>query len=298
MRQIAVVGSTGMLGREVALTNFFGFEVVEINRASAPVLLKNRHIQVDSNLSNVDELMDFSKIEYLVNCAGLIRQKIDEKLPNSRKAALTANFEIPFKLISLSERYNFKIIQIGTDCVYSGKKGNYIETDYHDATDLYGKTKSLGEIPHKNLSVIRASIVGREINTQSSLLSWFLSQPKGAVVSGFTDQLWNGVTVRHFAKFVKGIIEENNFEKFSGTHHIFPTNRVTKEKLLKIFASAFGREDIEVVPVSSGRELDMTLSTNNVNFNETIWELAGYPSALSIEEMIVEYSLAIKSGGL
>ena len=97
---------------------------------------------------------------------------------------------------------------------------------------------------------------------------------------------------------MKGIIEENEFEKFSGTHHVFPTNKVTKGKLLKIFSSAFGREDIEVVPVSSGRELDMTLSTNNVNFNETIWKLAGYPSALSIEEMIVEYSLAIKSGGL
>ena len=297
MRQIAVVGSTGMLGREVALTKFVGYEVVEINRRSAPVSFNNRHVQVDSNLSNVEELMDFSKIEYLVNCSGLIRQKMDEAIPNAREAAITANFELPLKLVSLSERHNFKIIQIGTDCVYSGKKGSYLETDPHDATDLYGKTKSLGEIPCKNLSVIRASIVGREMNSQSSLLSWFLSQPKGAVVSGFTDQLWNGVTVRHYAKFVKGIIEINAFENYSGIHHVFPTDKVTKEKLLKIFASAFGREDIEVVPVSSGRKLDMTLSTNNMRFNDSIWKLAGYKRRLSIEEMIVEYSLDIQSGG-
>lgn len=297
MRQIAVVGSTGMLGREVARTKFFGYEIVEINRQSAPVSFDNRHIQVDSKLSNIEELMDFSKVEYLVNCSGLIRQKIEEQSSKSREAALTANFEVPLKLVSLSERNNFKIIQIGTDCVYSGSKGNYLETDNHDATDLYGKTKSIGEIPHKNLSVIRASIVGKELNSQSSLLSWFLSQPKAAVVSGFTDQLWNGVTVGHFSKFVKGVVEGNAFDTFSGIHHVFPSNKVTKEKLLRIFASAFGREDIEVVPVSSGRGLDMTLSTNDMRFNDLIWKLAGYTRPLSIEEMIVEYSLSIELGG-
>lgn len=286
-----------MLGREVALTKFIGYEVVEINRRSAPVSFANRHIQVDSKLSNIETVMDFSKVDYLVNCAGLIRQKIKEEKLDAREAAMKANFELPLKLVSLSERYNFKIIQIGTDCVFSGKKGSYIETDRHDAADLYGVTKSLGEIPHANLNILRTSIIGKEANTSNSLLSWFLSQPKGAVVSGFTDQLWNGVTVRHFAKFVKGIIEEKAFEKFSGIHHVFPSNIVTKEKLLRIFASAFGRKDIEVVPVTSGRKLDMTLSTNNVIFNDSIWKLAGHAHPLSIEEMIVEYSLAIKSGG-
>ena len=298
MPKVLILGSTGMLGREIARIDFAGFEVIEINRGLKPVSKVNQHIQIDSEFSDIENKLNLKDVDYVINCIGLIRQKINSNSLDSVRDAVIANFKVPLKLVALSEKFNFKILQIGTDCVFSGTDGNYTENDPHDAIDVYGKSKSLGEIPHANLSILRTSIIGMEAKTNSSLLSWFLSQPKGAVVSGFTDQLWNGVTVRHFAKFVKGIIDENHFEKFSGTHHIFPTNKVTKEKLLKIFASAFGREDIEVVPVSSGRELDMTLSTNNVNFNETIWKLAGYPSALSIEEMIVEYSLAIKSGGL
>jgi hypothetical protein len=159
------------------------------------------------------------------------------------------------------------------------------------------KSKSLGEIPHENMSIIRTSIIGKEVHSTSSLLSWFLSQPHGAVVPGFTDQIWNGVTVHHFAKFVKGIIEKKTFNNYAGVHHVVPADKVTKEGLLRNMASAFHREDIEVMPVSSGRALDMTLSTNNPQLSDSLWKNAGYSRPLSIEEMVVEYSLAIRAGG-
>ena len=297
MPKIAVIGSTGMLGRDIACSHFAGYEKVEINRGANPVSESNQHIRINSDFTDLESKIDLNEVEYVVNCAGLIRQKINENDLKSIEAAYFANFSIPFQLVSLSEKYNFKIIQIGTDCVYSGSKGGYTESDCHDAVDLYGKSKSLGEIAHKNLSVIRTSIIGKEFNASSSLLSWFLSKPYGATVDGFIDQLWNGVTVRHFSKFVVGLIESRNFEVFSGVHHVVPADWVSKDTLLRYIASAFNREDINIKPVSSGHKRDMTLGTNDVHLNEFLWKLAGYARPLSVEEMVIEYSLAIQSGG-
>ncbi len=297
LHKIAVIGSTGMLGRAVANADFAGYDIVEINRHSAPVLKRNYHVKIGEDISNLEDLIDLKNIDYIVNCVGLIRQKMNKKILDHREAVLYANFKIPLKLVALSERYNFKIIQIGTDCVFSGAKGNYLETDRHDALDLYGKTKSLGEIPHENLSIIRASIVGKEFNSQNSLLSWFLSQHKDAKIKGFTDQIWNGITVHHFAKIVAGIVNSQKFDQFARVHHVVPADAISKDLLLRMFATAFGRDDIQIVAEKSGRNLNMTLGTNDPALNQMLWKLAGYGHPLSIQEMIVEYSSFIQSGG-
>lgn len=297
MPKVAVIGSTGMLGREVARSKFDGYDIVEWNRRSTPVVNSNEHVQIDSNLSHLEKKSNLNEISFVINCAGLIRQKIDENSLYSRANAVKANFDLPLRLLSLSEKYNFKIIQIGTDCVFSGRAGNYKESDIHDAEDIYGKTKSLGEIPHENLSILRTSIVGLEAQSNSSLLSWFINQPRNARVKGYSDQIWNGVTVFHFAKFVSSIIDQNVFNQFSGVHHVVPSDSVSKEKLLKFFGNAFGREDIEIESVASGRDLDMTLGTNSPSLNSLLWKLAGYSHPLTIEEMILQYSSLIKSGG-
>lgn len=297
MRKIAVVGSTGMLGREVARTKFEGYNIVELNRHHFPVVSSNEHFQIDSRLTDLESGLDLRDVDYVINCAGLIRQKLDERNPSSRSAAIEANIQLPLKLVSMSEKYDFKIFQIGTDCVFSGYKGQYTETDFHDAQDLYGRSKSLGEIPHDNLSILRTSIVGLENESSRSLLSWLISQPKNASVQGFTDQIWNGVSVFHFAKFVSGIINHDKFEEFSGVHHVLPNDNISKYSLLNLFRSAFNREDLEIQPQPSGRDANMTLSTNNPKLNHSLWNLAGYDCPLTIEEMILEYSSIIQSGG-
>jgi dTDP-4-dehydrorhamnose reductase len=297
VRKVAVIGSTGMLGRQVAHTIFKNYEIIEVNRSSEPVSKKNKHVAIESSISNIESLLDFDEIDYVVNCVGLIRQKIDESKWESRKDAVSANIEIPLALVALSEKHDFKILQIGTDCVFSGRKGSYIESDPHDAKDLYGMSKSLGEVPHPNLGILRTSIVGKEENSNRSLLSWVINQPKKAILHGYSDQFWNGVTAFHFAKFVASIINGNQFENFTGVHHIVPANCVSKETLIRLIAANFGRSDLNIKSFHSGRELDMTLSTNDPKLNDSLWNLAGYSSPLSIEEMILEYSLVIRAGG-
>ena len=100
------------------------------------------------------------------------------------------------------------MIQIATDCVYSGKTGGYNEDSLHDALDAYGKTKSLGEVRSSTFLNIRSSIIGPEINHKVLLLEWFLKQPKGAVLNGFSNHLWNGVTTLQFAELCLTIIKK------------------------------------------------------------------------------------------
>lgn len=293
---IAVLGSTGMLGRAIAGTRFEKHDVLELNRAGKPTFASNRFAKVNSDLSDIEKSVDFSGVDFVVNCAGLIRQKIDESDLRSIISAVESNFLIPVKLLALSEKYGFKIIQIGTDCVYSGNRGGYVESDFHDSFDIYGKSKSLGEIPHQNMGVLRTSIVGLEGNSTNSLLSWLLSQKHGAAINGFNDQLWNGITVLHFAKIVAGIVDNNLFSEFSGLHHIVPANALTKETILVNFASVFNRTDLEIRSVASGRNLNMTLGTLYPVQNQLLWKLAGYEDSPTIEQMILEYSLSTRLG--
>jgi dTDP-4-dehydrorhamnose reductase len=290
MKQVIVLGSTGMLGRAVSKISPHECSVIEVNRASKPVETKNSHFRIANSISEIEEIFKTGDVAYLINCAGLIRQKMDLEYPGTIKSALDSNVVIPLKLAELSDKYGFDVIQIGTDCVFSGNKGNYTEIDKHDPNDLYGRTKSLGEIPHPRLTIIRASIIGIEEGANKSLLSWLLSHPANAEIEGYLDQQWNGITVLHFAKLVEGIINSGNSDDIKGTHHFVPSDSVSKLELLRIIARAFDRDDLIIRPVESKRPADMTLSTVNIAFNESLWNTAGYRSTPTVEEMILEYS--------
>ena len=135
---------------------------------------------------------------------------------------------------------------------------------------------------------IRASIIGRELKGKKSLLEWVNSQPKGAAIPGFTDRVWNGVTSTAFAKVVEGVIGQNTFKP--GVWHLIPANKVTKAELVEAIANSLGRTDLEITPEESGTPKDLTLSTNDPEFNQLLWTNAGYQSIPTIEELLNEIS--------
>jgi dTDP-4-dehydrorhamnose reductase len=177
-----------------------------------------------------------------------------------------------------------KVLQIATDCVYSGKEGGYTENSPHDPLDVYGKTKSLGEVASEQFFHIRASIIGPEYGRSTSLLEWFLSQPKNAEVNGYTDHLWIGLTTHHFALLAKAIVLAGG--DFSGTQHVIPANIVTKAELLESFAQVYNRNDIKINPIVSKFRIDRTLKTQDISRSNNLWKLAGYDKPLTIQEMI------------
>ena len=295
MKKVVVLGSTGMLGRAVSRMSLENHKIVEVNRATYPVNSKNFHFQLKRNLIEVEELLRTGEVTHLINCIGLIRQKMERLESRSAENAIEANVLVPLQLANLSEKYELDVIQIGTDCVFSGRTGGYVEVDRHDPIDLYGKTKSMGEIPYLRLSLIRASIIGLEKDSHKSLLSWLISQPINAQVNGFSDQLWNGITVLQFSKLVEGIINSGKNEYFHGTHHLVPRNSLTKLEVLRLIRAAFEREDLIIKPIKSGTPLNMTLSTVDPKFNEFMWQTAGYQGLPSIEEIISEYSQSMRN---
>lgn len=247
---ITILGNTGMLGSMVA--NTWEGEFTSTNRS-----------QLDAEDPPV-----FGNSGWIINCIGVIKPYCDDV-----ERAIRVNSLFPHCLPP-------KTIQIATDCVYTGKKGNYVETDEHDATDVYGKTKSLGEASHiKNL---RCSIIGPEVKNHISLLDWFLSQKEA---NGFTNHLWNGITTYHFSKIVQGVIREG--VELPHLQHIVPADVATKAQLLQLLAFHFNK-DIPVTEAKASESVDRTLSTNNPDFNKRLWQVAGYDEPPTIEQMIVE----------
>jgi dTDP-4-dehydrorhamnose reductase len=181
------------------------------------------------------------------------------------------------------------VLQIGTDCVYSGNLGSYDEKSEFDCSDIYGLSKVEGERQSKSLMILRTSIVGHELNSTASLLDWFIKREPNAKVNGFTNHFWNGVTTLAFARIVGGIINTGSFE--SGTRHILPADQVSKYQLLKEFQTAFGRSDISIEPYAHDTSINRTLSTIYPEKNSGFWSKAGYNEIPTVHEMVQEYAL-------
>ncbi len=224
--------------------------------------------------------------KWVVNCIGIIKPYIHDDNAVEVERAIRVNSLFPHNLATAAKKNKAKVIQIETDCVYSGKKGKYTESDLHDALDVYGKTKSIGEVYFDNMYHLRCSIIGPELAGHLSLLDWFLTQPENAKLNGYQNHLWNGVTTLQFAKLCIGIIKKDI--KINHLQHIIPTGKIAKSEMLKSFAKEFNRSDIEITPVNAPKVVDRTLTTENIKINERIWKTAGYKKTPTVKEMIKE----------
>lgn len=221
----------------------------------------------------------------VVNAIGVIKPYIRDDVEVERQRAIAVNALFPYRLAAIAEKADVRVIQIATDCVYSGSRGRYVESDPHDALDVYGKSKSLGEVP-SDVHHLRCSILGPERTAHVSLLDWFLQQRAGASVRGFTNHRWNGITTLHFARLCAPVVR--GVELPTGIRHVLPSDAVTKADLLKEIALAFGRTDIQVEPVDADVAVDRTLATIDPESNRRLWEAAGYASPPSVSQMVHE----------
>ena len=233
-----------------------------------------------------DNFADLCKIvnpNFVINCIGAIKPTITNK-KESINNAISINSLFPLEISKSAIDLDFNYIQIGTDCVFSGSKGNYSELSITDATDVYGKTKIVGEVTSANKALIRSSIVGPETGNGKSLLNWFL-RTEDLEVNGFTDHEWNGVTTLNFAKIVLGITKNQN--KNIKLQHLIPNDKVNKYELLLLFQEYFSKQ-IKINDAISEAKVDRTLKTNNSRTNDELWKLGGYQKIPSVRENISE----------
>ena len=282
--KVLVLGASGMLGSTVFnfLKQDSALHVVGTSSAGGDNLTRF-NVKTDA----LHELLFKNIPDFIINCIGIIKPEINESIESSVENAISINSIFPRTLYNAAE--SSRIIQIATDCVYQGLSGDYLENSLHDATDVYGKTKSLGEIHGENFLNLRCSIIGREINKKKSLIEWVLSQQRSASLTGYDNHSWNGVTTLTFSKVVHGIITSSESHFDSSLQHLVPSNIVTKFELLCKIRSIFDRNDLTIhsapAPISTNR----TLSTNFATVNKNLWQAANYVTIPSVQDMLDEY---------
>jgi dTDP-4-dehydrorhamnose reductase len=242
-----------------------------------------------SDESSVNTFLVGNRFDFVVNGIGLIKQLINDDSENGKKMAYLVNSDFPSILNDFSIQTSTPVIQIATDCVYSGTKGAYDELSEFDCTDTYGLSKVEGESRSKSLMTIRCSIIGRELHSKVSLMDWFLNQDVAVSVKGFTNHFWNGVTTLEFAKITAGIISAGDVSE--GTTHLIPADQVSKYDLLKIFSHYFKRTDISIEEFEAETAVNRTLSTNYPDRNSKLWANAGYNRVPTVQEMVKNYAL-------
>jgi dTDP-4-dehydrorhamnose reductase len=290
MSNILILGIDGMLGNMLAsvFSQQSSGKLFFTSRRDKPINehLKGEIINFDASSIGFTNLVSMVQPDFVINCIGAIKPLIKESDPKSVINAQTINSFLPLNIAKSANEFNFKYLQIGTDCVFNGEKGGYNEESNTDAIDVYGKTKIAGEIMAKNKTVIRSSIIGPEYGTGRSLLNWFYHEQSDAV-SGFNNHLWNGVTTLNFANVINGIIE-NNYD-VGLIQHLIPSDVVTKYELLHLFAKYF-KKDIGINKSEADTVINRTLTTLNPQQNEILWNFGGYSEIPSVEKNIEELS--------
>ena len=286
---IIIFGSTGMLGssviKEFVKNPKFKLFATYQSKNKKNILVKNYSLNrvtfLKVNIANIDNFRlkkIISRMDVIINCIGLIKQK--KNIKNYHKTMMKINALFPKRLNKLSKPKQ-KIYQIATDGVYDGYVGKYNEDELHSATDIYGLSKSKGEIIEKNFFNIRCSIIGNELTYDNSLISWFLNT-KSNKINGYTNHLWNGVTNLVFAKILNFIIIKkiNLPNKF----HLVPKNEMSKYDIL-MFLKKIYKKDIIIKRYKKKLSINRTLTTNYKKLNLMLWKNC-FKKQLTIKEIM------------
>jgi len=273
--KILILGVSGMLGsaifRYFSLNNSFNTYGSVRNLESVGVLseggLKNLISNVD--VLNSDGLINlFEKIhpDIVINCVGLVKQLSSAEDP---LAALPLNSLFPHKLAKLCALINARLVHFSTDCVFSGIKGLYKESDFADAYDLYGRSKFLGEVDYPHAITLRTSIIGHELNGNKSLLCWFLSQ--SGSIEGYRKAIFSGLPTVEIAKIIEQFVIPN--PQIKGVYHL-SAEPINKFDLLNLLADQYAK-DIEIIPnivFNIDRSLDSTKFQIDTGFRPKPWK--------------------------
>ncbi len=292
---VSVLGGSGMLGSMVVdvLSRDPEFNVSATVRTSAlaehfNALLPTVEWKVfRAGAEEPDSIArELGGAHWIINAIGITKPYVHDDNATEVENAITINSLFPYRVAAIAQASGAKVIQIATDCVYSGHTGSYHETDPHDALDVYGKTKSLGEASHAGTHCLRCSIIGPEPKSFVFLIEWFRQQPTGAALNGFVNHQWNGITTLHFARLCMGAIKSGT--PMSSLQHVIPNGLVSKYELLQIFADHFQRSDIKIRPTEAKAIVDRTLATKYQNLNRALWLNAGYSEPPTISAMVAE----------
>ena len=267
--KILILGGNGMIGHKMYQT------ISKIHKDTWVTLRKSLTSYSYSEIYNPEKVIDnidlinfqtisnqLNKInpDIVVNACGItIRRGIETLKSNS----IILNSALPHFLNEWVTSNNKRLIHFSTDCVFTGAKGDYIDNDNKDAYDLYGSTKSMGEVIDSKFAItLRGSMIGSELENKTELFEWFLKQ-KNKTIKGFNKVIYSGITTTKMAEIILRLIEQ--YPNLSGVYNI-SSKPISKFELLKLWNNLFD--------INANIEIDNSYTSNknliSDNFYRTI----------------------------
>jgi len=254
-KKVVVLGALGMAGHIMSqyLDETNEYEIFGIARTQDTKYIKK--VLDVQNFEELEEYFEEIKPDIVINCIGILVAKSNSDLTT----AIMMNSYLPQFLSKLGNKLHYKLIHISTDCVFSGKSGNYKEDSFRDGDDNYARTKALGEVINNKDLTIRTSIIGPELKSNGTgLLHWFLNQ-KGTI-SGYSKAFWSGVTTLELAKQTHEMIKQD----IKGLFQLCPDGKISKFDLLNLFAKVWNKEII--IEENSKYSVDKSLICTRTDF--------------------------------
>lgn len=268
MKKVLVIGIKGMAGHVLfkSLPQLGNYDLYGIARN-----FESTDKTFNLDVFNIDELKKIidSNFDIIINCVGILNKDAED---NPDKA-IWFNSYFPHLLESLTKNTKTKVISISTDCVFSGKKGNYTESDVRDGEGFYAMSKAMGEIENEKDLTIRTSIIGPELNSNGiGLFHWFMQQKES--VNGYSQAFWSGITTIELAK----VIHQAILQDIKGLIIVAGKNKIDKYSLLKLFNKIF-KNDSLIVSENSKYKVDKSMQSLRTDFDYSV---------PSYEKMILE----------
>ena len=278
--KILILGASGMIGHNLyneMINQIAPFNVYFLTSKSKSSLKNFNLFNLDKgyfeikyfDLQNLKKILITLRPDFVINCCGITKQKCNEENTlNIEKI----NIDLPRFLSDQSTILKFKLILLSSDCVFSGKKGNYKITDKKDAEDLYGLSKSNSEFMNSSTLILRKSTIGLELNDKHGLLEWFLSQ--NGIIKGYKNAIFNGLTTRELAKIIIFVI--NKHSHLNGLYHLGSEDINKYDLLIKILNLIKNfKKNIIIEPYNDfycNRSLDCSKFYNITKYKKPNWD--------------------------
>jgi dTDP-4-dehydrorhamnose reductase len=270
---LLITGCTGILGQAVTRrAQEQGIAFVTTFHRRRPVLEPVDYEALPLDITqegDVFALFNRVRPRAVINCAGLTKA-----LCGDVARAWLVNAVAPRLLLAASERVAARMVQVSTDCVFSGAHGPYDEQSPPDPTDAYGQAKLAGETVESPHLTVRSSFIGDESGTRHGLLAWFLAQ--SGEITGFRNHLWSGLTALELARVLLALAAD---EDVTGLVHVHGED-TSKSELLRMLQRAYGT-DVDIVDAEPEPAIDRRL--RSIRADEL--DLAAPPLETMIEEM-------------
>lgn len=251
-----VLGATGMAGHTISIyLQERGHDVTAFSTTSFNYC---KNIVGDAtDLASLKVIVEEGNYDVIINCIGILNQAAEDNKYN----ATFLNSLLPHFIVDITKDMKTKLIHMSTDCVFSGKQGNYKEDDFQDGETFYDRSKALGEVvDNKNLT-FRNSIIGPDINPNGiGLFNWFMKQE--GVINGYTKAMWTGVTTLTLAKAMERAAEDG----LTGLYNLVNNTSISKFDLIGLFNKECKASNLTILP-SEQVVLDKSLVRTREDFD-------------------------------